>query len=68
MRRQTTALRICIQCNDTLGIQQWPWSGQAFTKTHGLCRPCFLRLEQAVADEDDDDYLVVPGLAAAPAH
>ncbi|MDJ0849955.1 MAG: hypothetical protein QNK04_16420 [Myxococcota bacterium] len=68
MRRQTTALRICIQCNETLGIQQWPWSGTAFTKTHGLCRPCFLALEQAVAEEDEDDYLVPAGFAPASAH
>ncbi len=65
MRRQTTALRICIQCNETLGIQLCPWSGQAFTRTHGLCRDCFLDLERAVADEGDDDYLIAPGLAAA---
>ncbi len=51
-QKQTTALRICIDCQIVIGIQAWPWNGQIFTHTHGLCAPCFERLTASLATEE----------------
>jgi hypothetical protein len=47
-RRSTLVLRVCVECRKALGIGVWPWSGRLFTRTHGLCRPCFERLDAAL--------------------
>ena len=52
MLHKTIVLRKCINCEGTIGIGVWPWSGQRFTVSHGLCRSCFHELEEAaLADE-----------------
>ncbi len=50
-RRFTVALRVCIDCGSAFGLALWPWSGERFTRTHGLCRGCFARLDAAFDDE-----------------
>jgi hypothetical protein len=50
-RRFTVALRICVSCRSPFGVGVWPWSGERFTRTHGLCRSCFRRLDAAFDDE-----------------
>ena len=47
MLHKTIVLRKCINCEGTIGIGVWPWSGQRFTVSHGLCRSCFDELEEA---------------------
>ena len=47
MLQKTIVLRKCLNCEGTLGIGVWPWSGQRFTVSHGLCERCFVELEQA---------------------
>ncbi|MGI9590553.1 MAG: hypothetical protein ACR2P8_04230 [Myxococcota bacterium] len=47
MLQKTIVLRKCLNCEGTIGIGVWPWSGQRFTVSHGLCRPCFAELEEA---------------------
>ncbi|MDJ0848372.1 MAG: hypothetical protein QNK04_08350 [Myxococcota bacterium] len=49
--RFTIALRICVNCRSPFGLGLWPWSGERFTRTHGLCRGCFEQLDAAFADE-----------------
>jgi hypothetical protein len=65
--KRTVALRICIECRSTFGLWLWPWSGSRFTRTHGLCRGCFERLERSFDDERPGARLSAPSLAA-PAH
>lgn len=50
-RRFTVALRVCVDCHSPFGVGIWPWSGERFTRTHGLCRSCFERLDAAFDDE-----------------
>ena len=50
-RNFTVALRICVSCRSPFGVGIWPWSGERFTKTHGLCRPCFQQLDAAFEEE-----------------
>lgn len=50
-RSFTVALRMCVSCKSPFGVGIWPWSGERFTKTHGLCRPCFKQLDAAFEDE-----------------
>jgi len=38
---RTLARRRCGQCERDLGLALWPWSGQWFVTTHGLCDGCF---------------------------
>ena len=47
---RTLVLRQCLNCRRYLGFGVWPWTGEPFTVTHGLCRSCFKRLEAAAAD------------------
>jgi hypothetical protein len=47
---KTLVLRQCLNCGRYLGFGVWPWTGERFTVTHGLCRSCFDRLEEAAAD------------------
>jgi hypothetical protein len=65
--KRTVALRICIECRSTFGVGLWPWNGSRFTRTHGLCRDCFERLERSFDDERRAAPLSAPPLAA-PAH
>lgn len=53
--RSTLVLRICIECGRSLGLGVWPWSGALFTRTHGLCRGCFERLDAALDDLDAEE-------------
>lgn len=50
-RQFTVALRVCLDCQRTFGVQLWPWSGRQFTRTHGLCTTCHRRLADAMEDE-----------------
>ena len=50
-RNFTVALRVCVNCRSPFGLGIWPWSGERFTRTHGLCRSCFQRLYAAFDDE-----------------
>jgi ribosomal protein L37E len=50
-RRFTVALRICVSCGSSFGLSLWPWNGERYTRTHGLCRRCFERLETAFDEE-----------------
>ena len=52
-KRVTVALRVCMQCGDGYGVVLWPWSGEAMTRTHGVCRDCFETLDAAFDDEPD---------------
>ena len=47
MLQKTIVLRKCLNCEGMIGIGVWPWSGQRFTVSHGLCRSCFNELEEA---------------------
>jgi len=47
MQQKTIVLRKCLNCTGNMGIGVWPWSGQRFTVSHGLCRSCFTELEEA---------------------
>jgi hypothetical protein len=47
----TVALRICVSCGTSFGLSLWPWSGERFTRTHGLCRRCFERLDASFDEE-----------------
>ena len=47
MLNKTIVLRKCLNCTGIIGIGVWPWSGQRFTVSHGLCRSCFDQLESA---------------------
>ena len=38
--RFTIALRVCVNCQHQFGVAFWPWSGAAWTRTHGICRSC----------------------------
>lgn len=67
LKRVTVALRICIDCGSTFGVGLWPWNGSRFTRTHGLCRECFARLERSFDDEERPAQ-VSPGSFAAPMH
>jgi len=40
-----------LNCGSSFGVGLWPWSGKRFTRTHGLCRNCFEKLEAAFDDE-----------------
>jgi hypothetical protein len=50
-RSFTVALRICVNCRSPFGVGIWPWSGERFTRTHGLCKSCFQELDAAFQDE-----------------
>jgi len=50
-RSFTVALRVCVSCRSPFGVGIWPWSGERFTRTHGLCRSCFQVLHAAFEDE-----------------
>jgi hypothetical protein len=50
-RRFTVALRVCVSCRSPFGLGLWPWSGERFIRTHGICRGCFERLDAAFDDE-----------------
>ncbi len=50
-RRFTVALRVCVSCRSPFGLGLWPWSGERFKRTHGLCGRCFQRLAAAFDDE-----------------
>ena len=52
-KRITVALRICVNCGEAFGVALWAWSGEPFTRTHGLCRHCFERLDACFDDERD---------------
>lgn len=54
MLQKTIVLRKCLNCEGTLGIGVWPWSGQRFTVSHGLCEPCFGKLEAAALATEPD--------------
>ena len=53
MEQKTVVLRKCLNCSGTLGVAIWPWSGQRFTVSHGLCDVCFRELEEAAAAEPE---------------
>ena len=55
MLQKTIVLRTCLNCTGTMGIGVWPWSGQRFTVSHGLCRSCFDELEEAALASEADD-------------
>ena len=44
---ETYVLRKCLGCGEVISFGVWPWSGERFAVSHGLCRPCFHRLEAA---------------------
>ncbi len=50
-KRTTVAMRICMNCGEAFGVALWAWNGEAFTRTHGLCRRCFERLDAAFEEE-----------------
>ena len=52
MLHKTIVLRKCLNCEGTMGIGVWPWSGQRFTVSHGLCRSCFVELEEAALSDE----------------
>jgi hypothetical protein len=54
MLQKTIVLRKCLNCEGTIGIGVWPWSGQRFTVSHGLCRSCFDELEEAALATEAD--------------
>jgi len=54
MLQKTIVLRKCLNCEGTMGIGVWPWSGQRFTVSHGLCRSCFDELEEAALASEAD--------------
>jgi hypothetical protein len=54
MLQKTIVLRKCLNCEGTMGIGVWPWSGQRFTVSHGLCRSCFDELEEAALASETD--------------
>jgi len=54
MLQKTIVLRKCLNCTGTIGIGVWPWSGQRFTVSHGLCRSCFDELEEAALATEPD--------------
>lgn len=67
--QHTVALRICINCRAPFGVQVWPWSGERFTQTHGLCGSCFEALQAALDADDDRGPTRPPSLAtSASAH
>jgi len=47
---RTFVVRQCLNCGRYLGFGIWPWTGEAFTVTHGLCDACFKALEAAAAE------------------
>jgi hypothetical protein len=54
MLHKTIVLRKCLNCESTMGIGVWPWSGQRFTVSHGLCQGCFDELEAAALASEAD--------------
>ena len=56
--QKTIVLRKCLNCEGSMGIGIWPWSGQRFTVSHGLCRSCFEELEEAAQASEADAPLV----------
>ena len=70
MLQKTIVLRKCLNCEGTLGIGVWPWSGQPFTISHGLCNDCFVELEAAAlaseAERAGSAEPATPGFASAP--
>lgn len=50
-KRFTVALRICVSCRNAFGVGMWPWNGERFTRTHGLCKACFEQLDASFDDE-----------------
>ena len=54
MLHKTIVLRKCLNCEGTIGIGVWPWSGQRFTVSHGLCQGCFGELEAAALASEAD--------------
>ena len=67
MLQKTIVLRKCLNCEGTIGIGVWPWSGQRFTVSHGLCRGCFDELEQAALASESDMPPPAAALARAAA-
>lgn len=63
-KQHTVALRICIGCRTPFGVHLWPWSGERFTHTHGLCRACFERWQGAFDAEREASPGVSPSVSA----
>ena len=61
MLQKTIVLRKCLNCEGTIGIGVWPWSGQRFTVSHGLCRSCFEELEKAALASESGPARERPG-------
>ncbi len=61
--RRTIVLRVCVNCNASFGFGVWPWNGERVSRTHGLCRPCFTRLEAIAREEPDSLAPLHPGRA-----
>ncbi len=54
-RRFTFALQTCLNCQHTFGVGLWPWSGEVWKRTHGLCKPCRAELAASFDDERPAD-------------
>ena len=49
-RSFTVALSICLDCQRAFGVNLWPWSGEHWKQTHGLCGSCRTRLAAAFVE------------------
>ena len=54
----TLVLRVCAGCEQNLGYQAWPWTGETFAMSHGLCAGCYAVLADALKEEDESSGCV----------